>query len=1026
MTQKDRQFGYIRTLADLDAAARALDRNLEQAVSPQKRFLLITDFYRQARGLPSSWLHGYVLYLIPMFLELLRMSFMRSTDPSNWAAALDLLAFAKLQGWDERFPSLDTLRWDSIGHLALSYAFVSSLRDLHAELRRHGVADALVSEREWTSIYGSGATAFEMFQEYVGILEQHGEQCVSILKQGTKRWEAFLTHESAVSVILLEDDALEHTSSGRVLLMDIHESESGGHGAHLGNTMYREGGGTLDQLRRAQHYAEKLVEQELRVRLPQTQFTCTLHESRAEYLGESLGLAAAAGIAALVTQKLNSSQRWYLAPSTACIGGLDENGNAVDSGWKIMERKVITAFYSPIETIVLPALHREAAMLTMQRLHRRYPHRTINVVGVHGILDLPSVPGVYGITDRSRYDRLREFMHTRAVLLLSILVLILIGGGGYFAYQAYYDFPNLEHSLGLSVGANAIVFNPKDSVVWCFRDHDKVKTPVIPFGDLEVGDAFTRNFWLWNVAPNAMKVNLSIEGPDSLDWYLNWRRDVQFLEAAKNIQFSVMFAPLSIGSNKHARLVLRDASTQRMLYYLYLTGAAGQPLPAGYALRFDGVDDMLFFGRRSTAFDVVEGTFECWVRPDTDGPGMILHNGLTVQSEQATEDVFLGFHTLDSIYIRVGSEMEMIRPPDSVLPTPGNWTHLALAYSIPRMRVSLYVDGVRVFDRTRDFIFERPGVPFVTVGAQNTGRDQRLFFKGEIDEMRFWNVYRSEAQVRETMHGTVNGLTPGLSGYWDMDATVEHTVFNANVRAHSGTLLNRPTVVRSTAPLVYEKVDVKLIPGPSGRPAIELQAGRYLACSRAVLPRFGPASFAFWFYYEGRDVVYMSYVNDERGWLSIEDSLLSSSQQKLYFHRKLPWGWHHAVCTVEEDGKVKLYVNGEIIAGIRTTSGGLHDWHYRFEGLLLGFRFDKQRQLSSKYYRWYHPTLNHPRRFADLHVWKRLLDREEILGLYSEGLLPKRELVVSWMLDQLPDRNKNYIDSVKGYPLHIKQVRFWE
>ena len=1017
---------YVRTPADLDAAARALDRQLAQTSSPQKRFLLISSFFLKVENLPPEWLQGYVLFLLPLLIDLVRLPFIRSIPPEHWAGALNLLSFARGQFWSDRFDHLDAALGEAANHATLSHAFVSSLRELHLLLKRHAVVESQVAEHEWARIFGPTRTAFDVFATYVGILESHGEYCADWMSTLLSQWSLFRTRQDAVSVVMLEEDNFEHHDIGRVLLMDIHSSANGGGETHLGNILGQKGTGTLEQLQQAQRHAERLVAAALMVRVPRFEFTFSLHEGSAEIVGESLGLAAAAGVASMLTQKLNRSERWTLPTIVSCIGSLDAQGAVEDPGWGILNNKIKTAFFSPLEAIAVPAVHREAGLHAVQRLQRQYPNRSLNIIGVTGLQDLLNAPGLIEVLRRSRYDRAREYATKHSVVLLLALIVFLLIVGGYFAYRAYIDYPNLEHSLGLNVGGNAIVYNPKDTVEWCLRDHDRIHRPIVDFGDIEVGDGFTRNFWLWNMTPRPLDVQVSIEGSDAGQWFVNYRYGAQVVDAAGKMQISVMFAPRHARQSERADLVFRDASGLQRLFSVELRGTAGPPAKAGYALRLDGKDDYILFGKRSSAFDVTEGTFECWLKPLDSARSMILHNGIATQAEPSTDDLWFGLLSPASIYIRVGSEIGLVDVPEKHALLPGKWSHLALAYSLPQRRIAVYVNGVLLEDRRSDFIFEGPGSAYVTIGAQNNTRNQEAFFNGEMDEVRFWSVFRTASEIKRTMHTTVPGLSPGLSGYWDMDATVEHTVFNANLRAHSGSLRTRASVVRSTAPLMHGASHCAVVPGPTGRTALQLNAGRYLACARWPLPRHSDATFAFWFYQSGAPAIHFSYVNGEQGWIAIEDTAMYTSVAKHWFASKPTPGWHHAVCTVTSEGATTLFIDGMLFDSNRVVTSGLHDWHQRFEGLQLGFRFDKQQQLSAKYYNWYHPTLNHPRAYADLHIWNRIISPAEIQALHRLNIVPRPGLTASWVLNGLPDSNLNYIDAINGLMLHVKQVRSWE
>lgn len=1021
---------YIRTPVELDVAARALERALLRTPSPQKRFLLLTEFHAHTGDLPLRWTSSYLLPLAPTFVELIRMPALGSIPPDTWREACIFLKEIEEGAWVRPGPAIDHAWQSAIEQTIRAHACVSALRELHQFLLDMQWASTPLSPGEWAAVFAASTSAYGLFRAYAAILEGSEARCVPACSRVLRRWLDFRERGQAVSVVLLEADGDERHSAGNVLLMDILPQE-GAHGdGNLNNPLGMQGYETVEQLARAQHLAERLVATRFRKEPPHRRYHFSLHETRAALAGGSLGCAAAAGIATSLTRRLNLPQRWTIPTTVSCVGGLTEDGMLEAGTWETVEKKLRVAFHSPLEKLVIPAVHREAALLALQPLQREYPNRGIEVVGITHLADLVDLEGVLGVVIRGRFERARDHVIRHGVWFLLLLVIALFGGGGYFAYRAYYDYPNLEHAMGLQVGTSSIVYNPKDSLTWCFRDERTVLDNRVDFGDIEVGDGFTRTFFVWNMTPSDLSMRVSIEGPDSAEWYLNSGPSVLTVPSAENGLITVMFAPRREGSEKRARLVLRNPRSGEEYSHLSLAGAAGPPLPAGYALRLDGVDDQLHFGSRSTAFDLTataekEATFECWIRPTAPVTNaMILHNGQKQGRQPEIEDLFFGFSTSDTLFYRVGSTIGMCVLAGRHVATVGQWMHIALAISIPQQRIAIYVNGDCVSDLREEFLFDGPGTPFVTLGARNPGTTSDMHFAGDIDEVRFWHRFRLAPEIVRDMHRRVPSLTPGLAGYWDMDSMVENTAYNASKRAHSGTLRGRPSQRRSDLRVGAGSADVSIVPGPAGRAAVQLQSGRYLVASTPPLPSRGDATFAFWFVENGRPAVHFNYVLKERGWISVENNKLFTMNTKAHF--TLRDGWHLGLCTVTGDGTLRFHLDGSLLASARTTDFGGHDWHARYEGMMLGFRFDKEQQLASKYYDWYHPTLSHPRRYAGLHVWNRILSDTEIQEFYVRNILPTDGLAASWQLDRPPDRDGNFTDAVRGRLLHVKRVRSWE
>jgi hypothetical protein len=598
-------------------------------------------------------------------------------------------------------------------------------------------------------------------------------------------------------------------------------------------------------------------------------------------------------------------------------------------------------------------------------------------------------------------------------------------------YKVFYDYPNLELTRGLAVGNNSIVYNPKAEVAWCFRDKNEVREATLPFGDLEVGDGFTRTLWMWNMTPAQLNVRIGIEGLDSTEWYINSGDELLSVASSRSGRFSVMFAPRIAAAEKKARLVIRDADDNQELYSLQLTGAAGHPLPAGYALHFDGVDDILYFGERSTAFDITATsaralTFECWFRPARENSNfLLLHNGISKQGEPGIDDIILGLDSLRTLYYKVGSEIVFLSLPQEKSITAGSWNHIALTFSMPLKKIALYLNGEVIDERATDFLMEGIARPHVTIGARFAGEKTDLHFEGEMDEVRLWHAFRSIEETRRDMHASLDGLTPSLAGYWDMDTAVETEVFNANKRAHSGELHYRPYLVRSDFALMHEQGDCT----PVGSGAVDgrgvmLHAGRYLACARPVLQRFGDATIALRFLQTTRPAIHFYYCRKDDGWISLEEMYTFTRLGRK--HLQILPGWHDAVMLVESSGRMRLFIDGVATDTNRVTRQVPYDWHRNFEGILLGFLFDKKRQLNSGYYNLYFPALNHARGFAALHFWDRLLTMDEIRSYSARKAVPQNGLAASWLLDDFPDGNNNFIDRIHGAQLHLKKVKAWE
>ena len=89
--------------------------------------------------------------------------------------------------------------------------------------------------------------------------------------------------------------------------------------------------------------------------------------------------------------------------------------------------------------------------------------------------------------------------------------------------------------------------------------------------------------------------------------------------------------------------------------------------------------------------------------------------------------------------------------------TPGAWNHVAATYDGTAYRI--YVNGQLVDTK------QITGVPLATPMPWRLGE----YYSGQMDEVRVWNVARSQDQIRQTLYENLSGQEPGLISLWNFD-----------------------------------------------------------------------------------------------------------------------------------------------------------------------------------------------------------------------------------------------------------------
>jgi len=148
----------------------------------------------------------------------------------------------------------------------------------------------------------------------------------------------------------------------------------------------------------------------------------------------------------------------------------------------------------------------------------------------------------------------------------------------------------------------------------------------------------------------------------------------------------------------------------------------------------------------------------------------------------------------------------------------GRWHHLAGTFDGQVM--IFYIDGVKhaslPLDESDEIAINNQPLHIGTWPSRET------FHSGLIDEVRLWEVARSQAEIRATMNVALTGEEEGLVGYWNFDSGEASDLSrggndaqlynNAQIMEYSNTSLydDAPPTVIKTIPSSLEDVPVDI------------------------------------------------------------------------------------------------------------------------------------------------------------------------------------------------------------------------
>jgi hypothetical protein len=193
------------------------------------------------------------------------------------------------------------------------------------------------------------------------------------------------------------------------------------------------------------------------------------------------------------------------------------------------------------------------------------------------------------------------------------------------------------------------------------------------------------------------------------------------------------------------------------------------------ALDFDGSNDRLVVaGGSGSVFDfqASDFTIELWVK--TPLPGV--EQTLVFSQNLATSDmlrVYIDATGQASFFLDLGGQNVVVTHPVALV--TDTWHHIA-AVRFSNEWLNIYVDGVAA---TKQHIRRSDGLvdldQDVAIGNEYTSNSSSglaSFFNGEMDELRFWNLERSESEIQAAAGQELLGNESGLVAYYDFNQGV--------------------------------------------------------------------------------------------------------------------------------------------------------------------------------------------------------------------------------------------------------------
>lgn len=198
----------------------------------------------------------------------------------------------------------------------------------------------------------------------------------------------------------------------------------------------------------------------------------------------------------------------------------------------------------------------------------------------------------------------------------------------------------------------------------------------------------------------------------------------------------------------------------------------------GTALSFGGIDNYVNIPDNNVLDLTSSYTIEAWIKPESFSS----MGGIISKYQSANANGFVLRLTSTEGYD--GLTFDGMNTSNGIL-TAGSWYHVAAVKNGGTRH--LYLNGIeQTLNGTAITVAANSDPLCIGVDFKSSGR----YFIGKIDEVQVWNTARSEQEIREDIHRTLDNAEAGLVSYWQFnDGSGSGTLLDV-AGSRNGTLNN--------------------------------------------------------------------------------------------------------------------------------------------------------------------------------------------------------------------------------------------
>jgi len=259
--------------------------------------------------------------------------------------------------------------------------------------------------------------------------------------------------------------------------------------------------------------------------------------------------------------------------------------------------------------------------------------------------------------------------------------------------------------------------------------------------------------------------------------------------------------------------------SRTILYFIigiFLSGTAKSQQDNSFNFQSDGANgDFVTVSSNALIQPTTGMTLEAWVKP-TEDPATYNMNGIVSYLTLDGPTLEAGF-----AFIYNSGEWRFIvmTGDNDVMPNIDSWPGIDIPFN-----GSTWTHIAGTYDGTTAKIFKN-GIEEGSFNAPNDGGNivwddinhdfyiakyQENYFKGSIDEVRLWEIVRTEAEIQAAMNDSITDDPVGLLGYWNFNDNQSNTIVDHTFNGVPGTLTNNGTGTWDTDVFLCEDFIIEL------------------------------------------------------------------------------------------------------------------------------------------------------------------------------------------------------------------------